>query len=417
MPYKSFRAGSKWEVYKVDDDGQKTGGKLGTHDDKGKADAQVRALYAAEDAIESHGEPRTSDVHEVVTLTEAELQPDTYTASVRLITSGWNKSRTRYYRDQALTTAAPLWEGVKAYADHPGQAELKNRPERSVRDIVGLYENVRHTGGVTRADFRVLGAAREWLWPLIEESVRTQRDIVGLSINALGRTVKGEAEGHKGLIVEAITHANSVDVVTEPGAGGGIEHLLMADDGWTEAVLQSLRLWEIWRARPDLKAAALKEWQEPRDSQVLAEATDRANRAEQAHAQLEKDHRTTLQELDELRKQHTRLQQEVVVDRLLMTAQLPKQWKDAVRAELLEAAPEEWERLLEREVAKAKAVGRPRVPVTGAGRAAPPPLPTFTPSRSNPVTDALGLTETVRPGEDYRAWLERQRRQEHHPEE
>jgi hypothetical protein len=170
---------------------------------------------------------RTSDLHELVTLQEAELDPERHSVKVRLIRAGWSANG-RYYPEATLLAAAPLWSGVKAYADHPSRSEVKDRPERSVRDIVGVYENVRHDGDTTRADFRVIGAAREWLWPLIEESISTKRDLIGLSINALGQTSKGEAEGRKGIVVEAITHANSVDVVTEPAAGGGFEQLMMS---------------------------------------------------------------------------------------------------------------------------------------------------------------------------------------------
>jgi hypothetical protein len=48
-----------------------------------------------------------------------------------------------YYTKQALESAVPAFEGKKAYADHPSRSEESDRPERSVRDIVGHYENLK----------------------------------------------------------------------------------------------------------------------------------------------------------------------------------------------------------------------------------------------------------------------------------
>lgn len=47
-PWNVFHEGDKWNVYKVDADGNATGDALGSHDNEADARAQVRALYAAE---------------------------------------------------------------------------------------------------------------------------------------------------------------------------------------------------------------------------------------------------------------------------------------------------------------------------------------------------------------------------------
>lgn len=352
---------------------------------------------------------RTTDVHELVTLREGELDAERHAVSVRLIRAGWSKND-RYYPDTALQAAAGLWEGVKAYADHPSRSEAKDRPERSVRDIVGVYENVRHGDGATRADFRVIGAAREWLWPLIEESVQTGRDLIGLSINALGQTSKGEAEGKRGIIVEAITHANSVDVVTEPAAGGGFETLMMSDDGWTRAVLGSVSLEEVREARPDLIEALKREWQTVRDSAALQDATDRASRAEQDRTALVEDKRTLQAQLQTALETIERLHKERLVDSLLASARLPGEWRDDLRAELMGADPVAWDGILEAEMRKAKAI-KPRTRVTGAGRPAGPPSARLRmTSPHNPLGEALQvkLDDTApQPGETFSQWQKR----------
>lgn len=48
MPYKPFKRGSKWEVFKVDDNGKPVGDGLGTHDSKEEAEEQITALNIAE---------------------------------------------------------------------------------------------------------------------------------------------------------------------------------------------------------------------------------------------------------------------------------------------------------------------------------------------------------------------------------
>ena len=48
MPYKVVKQGDKFKVFKLDESGKPTGAAIGTHADRGKAQAQVRALYANE---------------------------------------------------------------------------------------------------------------------------------------------------------------------------------------------------------------------------------------------------------------------------------------------------------------------------------------------------------------------------------
>lgn len=47
-PWRAVRNGDKWNVYKLDSEGDPTGESLGEHDSEAEAQAQVRALYASE---------------------------------------------------------------------------------------------------------------------------------------------------------------------------------------------------------------------------------------------------------------------------------------------------------------------------------------------------------------------------------
>jgi len=48
MPYRAFEIDGEYCVYRLDEDGERTGETLGCHDTKAEADAQVKALYANE---------------------------------------------------------------------------------------------------------------------------------------------------------------------------------------------------------------------------------------------------------------------------------------------------------------------------------------------------------------------------------
>lgn len=343
---------------------------------------------------------RTSDVHEWVDLTEAQLDQDSYTVrGARIIKAGWSLNE-RYYPDDVLSASAPIWEGVKAYADHPSKEDLRNRPERSVRDLVGVYANPQHRNGATYSDLKVLGEARTWLWPLIQETMSTGTPVVGLSINALGSAKKGEAEGKKGIIVEAITHANSVDVVTTPAAGGGFTALTASDDGWSRAVMGTMTIDELREARPDLIDVLKREWKTTRDSEAITAARAEADTAKEDAARLTEEHRTTQQALSEARQEIAVLKRDLAVDRLLEGKKLPERVRAELRESLLQCATvEAMTETLDRSL---KLLGAVRMPVrvTGAGSAAPmdtpaPRKPTNQLAEVFGVPSELARAETV----------------------
>jgi len=164
-----------------------------------------------------------------------------------------------FYTRECLQTAATLFEGRKCMADHPTQIEEQVRPERSVRDVVGHYENVRFSEmdgrGVLMADLCILpGEQFDWARSLLTNSVDyakkySDAEFVGLSINASGEadtvgleefvrsneladSVLGKlnlalAEGITEVRpVTRLTEAISCDLVTEAGAGGKILRLI-----------------------------------------------------------------------------------------------------------------------------------------------------------------------------------------------
>lgn len=164
-----------------------------------------------------------------------------------------------YYTKEALKSAVPLFEGTKMFADHPDRMEEELRPERSIKDVVGHYENVRYEENDGRG--RVCSHAcvmpdkqYEWVRGLLRDSVKFRekfpdKDFVALSINAAGDAASMDIDEfiktypipdsampklieakNKGLeqvrVVTAIDDARSCDLVTEAGAGGQISNFI-----------------------------------------------------------------------------------------------------------------------------------------------------------------------------------------------
>lgn len=163
-----------------------------------------------------------------IPLIEAPSDKDGSKWRVLLIKAGTSANRVHYPED-VLRQAAPLFEGTRAYADHPTRDDARNRPERSVRDIVGWYDDVRYdpkVKGLT-ADFNVLPSAGWLREGMLDAYNRGKPDLFGFSINAQGSKTGRVVEG--GYLLEAITSVRSTDVVTVPGAGGRVLDVLEAD--------------------------------------------------------------------------------------------------------------------------------------------------------------------------------------------
>lgn len=196
-------------------------------------------------------------VLEAMRLLEAEAVGDTGLVwRVSLIRPGWSANGF-YYSPEVLGAAAALYEGAKAYGDHPTESEMKERPERSIQHVVGWYEGVRQEpDGRLTAELHLLERA---LW--LGNDLKQRPTLYGLSHDVRGKTKIGEADGRAGRIVEAIAQVKSVDVVTEAAAGGTVDQLIASNRpssetdprredpnvDWNIVTLEALR-----QARPDL---------------------------------------------------------------------------------------------------------------------------------------------------------------------
>jgi hypothetical protein len=156
---------------------------------------------------------------------------------VTLIKSGLgNKRDKNYYPPETLQEGvrSGLFEGLRAFADHPDSVSEEIQPERSIRDMVGVYENAKYDSSnkSVRADLRIL-KSHDWLSGVIDELIEAGHgDKIGLSINGRGETeavrrrLEESGEEQEVNELKRFIELRSTDVVTEAGAGGGFSELL-----------------------------------------------------------------------------------------------------------------------------------------------------------------------------------------------
>lgn len=119
-----------------------------------------------------------------------------------------------YYPAETLKAYGPraFPAGTQVFFDHPSASEEVDRPERSVRDLAGMFLDDAHfedgpdgAGLFTRIQF----------FEDVRDLVRARADAIGLSIRASGQV----DDSPQGPIVRSL-EGISVDLVTRAGAGG-----------------------------------------------------------------------------------------------------------------------------------------------------------------------------------------------------
>ena len=357
---------------------------------------------------------RTSYLIEASTFSEAQLDAAQYIAKgVTLIKPGFSTNvdkagRARYYSPEVLKQSIGVFEGTRSFRNHPSKTEKADRPERDVRDITGYYTDVMQAAdGSLKGNYHVVGEARTWLWPMIEETVNGKTDLLATSINALGETTIGKVQDRDAVIVEAIKHSNSVDVVTTAGAGGSFAGALLHDNGdeFTAQLLAALSFEEWREARPDFLDKLKNELKTARNDAALKEVKDQNEALIKQIADLTEAHRAEADELAKLRRVE-------LADRLLSESTLPNKLRDEVKQDLLTEADEDaMRKVIEREAKKFAAAPKPRVEVQSNGNRKP--IQTGAPAVKTSITEAavdlLHAADVFRalPGESLEAYQRR----------
>ncbi len=166
-------------------------------------------------------------------LRETQLAEATYDKpagllTLRVIKPGFNKSRRRFYPPETLRRDYRVFEGAKMFVDHATDRQERDRPEGSVRDWAASINRLWvDRDGTVRATAAVIDDAfRSKLENLAKHN---KLEEMGISIRAAGETRETEVEGHPTQLVERLLAARSVDFVTYPAAGGGVD-MLESDD-------------------------------------------------------------------------------------------------------------------------------------------------------------------------------------------
>lgn len=127
----------------------------------------------------------------------------------------------RIYTRQALNSGVAVFSGAKLFVDHPTAFEESQRPERSVRDVVGVlgeaYLSKDRAGRTALRAPVIISESEQGLMTKIREGI-----LGDLSIRAYGR---GKANDDGKFVVESFVASphTSVDFVTVAAAGGYAE--------------------------------------------------------------------------------------------------------------------------------------------------------------------------------------------------
>jgi hypothetical protein len=154
-----------------------------------------------------------------------------------------------YYSEEAIKSGVRVYNGKKAYYDHPTKTQEEEQPGRSVKEICGHYEDcqaVKNKDGLMelRANFVPMKTKTDVV-DLIEHSIEYKKkfpndEFVGVSICGDGsgktmeydefvKTIKPlpiemdkirQIEGQSVNVILEFTEAQSADIVTEAGAKG-----------------------------------------------------------------------------------------------------------------------------------------------------------------------------------------------------
>lgn len=343
---------------------------------------------------------KTSIFTESLDLSEAQIDSENHLLKgVVLIRAGMSLNR-RYYSEDVLKQAYPLFEGVKSYDSH-------KRGERQVSEISGWYANVRYQEGAIRAD-RYFSRTRSGqdVWTIAEDIVskRAPRTLAGLSINAVGTGKSKKFDDGEALNVESITAATSIDDVSQPAAGGTY---LTASNGdeMTEAILKSLTFEEWFESRPEYITRVKNEMKTVRQDDALTAAKAVAETAQQALQEAQTSNTALSEQIAKLQGELDLERRKLALEKAFRAAGLPKASEDDLRQRFEEAIPSDWIGIIQGEKAKLKSLGLGnRIQVTGAGQQVAAPIQeTFKP---DPEKEARRMIANAQSPEELKRVLE-----------
>lgn len=237
----------------------------------------------------------------------------------------------RRYSKLAQESVAKLITGKKAYIDHATETEMKERRgNRSMRDLLGFYENGRlDDKNIVRADLVYLDTHKNWF----ESIVKTMADKVGKSIHAYGPTFYDKATGEE--VVEDVKVLRSADLVTETGSTINLFESKPTTEEEGELEIENLTLEELQEKNPGLIAGLLQGWKEEQDEDKTLETL------KTQVASLQEEKKALVKEVDEFKLKDKVSDKEVKVLKLVEDSKIKKEYVSDAFMEQMRAAPDE----------------------------------------------------------------------------
>lgn len=249
--------------------------------------------------------------------TESTFDPEKRTID-NVVLLGSDSKNKRVYTEGCMSRAVGMYEGAKAFVNHPSTEEEKTG-RRDVRNLAGQFVNPRLVEGKIRANFKGLNNDSGKLFVEIAESMP---GIAGMSHNAIGQWRSEDGKQ----IVEDIKRVISVDLVAEPATTQGMfesEQLNSGDEimDWSKTTKALLM-----ENRPEIHSAILEEGKTSRDEEVK---------------KLTESNEALKKENDEFKVRERVATKTAAVNKLLEDSKLPKEVVTATFRETLEKADDE----------------------------------------------------------------------------
>lgn len=137
-----------------------------------------------------------------------------------------------YYSDAALKTLVPLVEAARVFVKSD-ELHLKGGG-KDVGNLIGGLFGAQFVAGLTpdtgrvTATFRAISATEPAVVKMVEAIRRGMQGLMGLSIDASATVRKVQRDGKAVREAVRFVQLKSVDLIVEPGAGGGLDRLAEA---------------------------------------------------------------------------------------------------------------------------------------------------------------------------------------------
>jgi|CXWL01.1.fsa_nt_gi hypothetical protein len=202
-------------------------------------------------------------------LSEAEIDYENLILK-NVVVLGPTSTNGRKYPVETQESALSLFEGIRAYVNHPKLNEMSE--PRDMRDLIGEHKNLRMVGDKTVSDLYLIDNAvvRDVVLPLAE----SKPHLAGNSIVARGKMVKEKDGTYK---VEQILAARSIDIVTEPATTNSLftEGKQFSSEE-EEMDLKTLTMETLKKDRPDLFEAVTIALQAEIEAKTIRETEAKA---------------------------------------------------------------------------------------------------------------------------------------------